>query len=40
MKEYNNYHVDNWRAEERYFTSYNALKENRNNLSIKLTKDI
>lgn len=40
MKEYNNYHVDNWRAEERYFTSYNALKENRNNFSIKLTKDI
>lgn len=40
MKKYNNYNVDNWRAEERYFTSYNALKENNYNFSIELTRDI
>lgn len=40
MKEYNNYNVDNWRAEERYISSYNALKENNHNFSIELTKDI
>lgn len=40
MKKYNNYNVDNWRAEERYITSYNTLKENNNNFSIELTKDI
>lgn len=40
MKKYNNYNVDSWRAEERYFTSYNALKENNHNFSIELTKDI
>lgn len=40
MTKYNNYNVDNWRAEERYFISYNALKENNNNFSIELTKDI
>ena len=34
MKEYNNYNVDNWRAEERYISSYNALKENNHNFSI------
>ena len=40
MKEYNNYNIDNWKAEERYFASYNTLKENSNNFSIELTKDI
>lgn len=40
MKKYNNYNVDNWKAEERYFASYNTLKENSNNFSIELTKDI
>ena len=40
MKKYNNYNVDNWKAEERYVASYNALKENSNNFSIELTKDI
>ena len=40
MKKYNNYNVDNWRAEERYSVAYNSLKENSNNFSIELTKNI
>lgn len=40
MKEYNNYDIDDWRAEERYSVAYNSLKENNSNFSIKLVKDI
>lgn len=40
MKVYNNYHVDSWRAEERYFVSYTALKESQNNFSFDLIRDI
>ena len=40
MKKYNNYDVDNWKAEERYSVAYNSLKENNNNFSIELVKDI
>ncbi len=40
MKKYNNYEVDDWRAEERYSVAYNSLKENSNNFSIELTKNI
>lgn len=40
MKKYNNYDIDNWKAEERYLVAYNSLKENNNNFSIKLAKDI
>ena len=40
MKQYNNDEVDNWRAEERYLVSYTTLKENRNNYSFNLIKDI
>ncbi len=40
MKKYNNYGVDNWKAEERYLTAYKSLKENKDGLSIELAKDI
>lgn len=40
MKKYNNYNIDNWKAKERYLTSYNALKENNHKFSIELTKNI
>lgn len=40
MKKYNNYDVDNWKAEERYSVAYNSLKENNNNFSVELVKDI
>lgn len=40
MKKYNNYNVDNWRAEERYNVGYNALIANKNNFSFDLAKDI
>ena len=40
MRKYNNYDVNNWKAEERYSIAYNSLKENNNNFSIELVKDI
>ncbi len=40
MKQYNNDEVDNWRATERYLVSYTTLKENKNNYSFNLIKDI
>lgn len=40
MKEYNNYNVDDWKAEERYLIAYNSLKKNSNNFSFNLAKDI
>ena len=40
MKKYNNYDIDDWRAEERYSIAYNSLKENRHHFSIELVKEI
>jgi len=40
MKKYNNYDIDDWKAEERYLVAYNSLKENNSNFSIELAKDI
>lgn len=40
MKKFNNYEVDSWKAEERYNVAYNTLKENKNNYSLNLIKDI
>jgi predicted choloylglycine hydrolase len=40
MKKYNETKIDNWRAEERYNTAYNALNEHSNELSVKLMGDI
>ena len=40
MKKYNNYDIDDWRAEERYSVAYNSLKENSHHFSIELVKDI
>lgn len=40
MKKYNNYNIDDWKAEERYNVGYNALVTNKNNFSFDLAKDI
>lgn len=40
MKIFNNYDVDNWKAQERYDVAYNALKKSKNNYSFHLMKDI
>ena len=40
MKKFNNYKVDNWKAEERYLVAYNTLKKSKNNYSFDLIKDI
>lgn len=40
MKKYNNYDIDDWRAEERYSVVYNSLSENNHHFSIELVKDI
>ena len=40
MKKFNNYEVDNWKAEERYLVAYNTLKNSKNNYSFDLIKDI
>lgn len=40
MKKFNDHKVDNWRAEERYKVSYNALKNHQNSYSFDLLKDI
>ncbi len=40
MKKFNNYNIDNWKAEERYLVAHNALKENKNNYSFNLAKEI
>lgn len=40
MKEFNNYEVDDWKAEERYLVAYNTLKEYKNNYSFDLMRDI
>jgi len=40
MKKFNNYKIDDWKSEERYWVSYNTLKENQNKLSFDLMKDI
>lgn len=38
MTEYNS--IDDWHSSERYFVAYNALRENKNNFSFKLARDI
>ena len=40
MKKYNNYKVDDWKAEERYLVAYNTLKEYKNDYSFNLVRDI
>lgn len=40
MKQYRNPDIDDWRSDDRYLTAYNALKNNKNNYSVKLAKDI
>lgn len=40
MKSFNNDHIDDWRAEERYSVAYNSLKNNRHHISVPLIKDI
>ncbi len=40
MKQYNNYHVDNWRANERYLVAATTLKKYQNKLSFNLIQDI
>ena len=40
MKRFNNYEIDDWKSEERYLVSYNALQEHRNNYSFELIRDI
>lgn len=40
MKQYNNYHVDNWKAEERFLVAYHTLKENKEDYSLTLAQDI
>jgi len=40
MKKYNNYEVDDWKAEERYLVAYNTLKEYKNAYSFNLVRDI
>ena len=40
MKAYNNSHVDNWRAEERYSVAYHALKDHKDSISLQLIKDV
>ncbi len=40
MKKFNNYEVDNWKAEERYSVSYNTLIKYKNNYSFGLIKNI
>ena len=38
MTEYNS--IDDWHSSERYSVAYNALRENKNNFSFKLARDI
>ena len=40
MKKFNNYKVDDWKAEERYSVAYDTLKKHKNNYSFGLIKDI
>lgn len=40
MKQYRNPDIDDWRSDERYFTAYNALKDNKDNYSVKFAEDI
>ncbi|MCI8310107.1 C45 family peptidase [uncultured Clostridium sp.] len=40
MFEYRNCGIDDWRSDERYSVAYNTLKENKNNFSLELAKDI
>lgn len=40
MKKYRNYGIDDWRSDERFSVAYNTLKENKNNFSFDLAKDI
>jgi len=40
MKKYNNYNIDNWRAEKRYFVASSALKKHKKDFSFELAKDI
>ena len=40
MKPYNNYEVDDWKAEERYCVAYNTLKEHKDRFSFNLIRDI
>ena len=40
MKHYNNYEIDTWKAEERYFVAYNILKNLKDNYSFDLIRDI
>ncbi len=40
MKQYRNPDIDDWSSDERYFTAYNALKNNKDSYSVKLADDI
>ena len=40
MIKYNNYNIDDWKAQERYEVGYNALIKNKDNFSFDLAKDI
>lgn len=40
MIKYNNYDIDNWKAQERYEIAYNTLKNNKDKFSFELAKDI
>ena len=40
MIKYNNYNIDDWKAQERYEIAYNTLKNNKDKFSLELAKDI
>ena len=40
MKKYNNYNIDDWKAQERYEIAYNTLKKNKDKFSFELAKNI
>lgn len=40
MKQYRNPDIDDWRSDERYFTAYNALKNNKDSYCVKFAEDI
>lgn len=40
LKKFNNYIVDNWRAQERYLIAYNSLKSNTKRFSFELAQNI
>lgn len=40
LSSYNNHDIDDWQSETRYSVAYNALKENKEQFSFELAKDI